>query len=65
MATIKQWIVKVNSNPNFCGEGAGGAQFAHGEAVISNPRLAAWFKAHKGYTVAEVKPEKPADKPEK
>jgi hypothetical protein len=51
----KQWTVTVNDNPKFCGEGAGGAQFAHGQAVISNERLAAWFASHKGYTVEPVK----------
>lgn len=57
MANTKTWTVKVDNNPEFCGLGAGNAQFAHGEAVISDPRLAAWFKAHKGYTVTENKPE--------
>lgn len=56
MATNKTWTVKVDSNPDFCGVGAGNAQFAHGEAVINDPRLAAWFKRHKGYTVNENKP---------
>lgn len=55
MAAMKKWTVKVNNNPNYCGEGAGGAQFAHGEATITNPRLAEWYKAHDGYTVTEVK----------
>lgn len=62
MAVTKQWTVKVDGNPNFCGEGAGGAQFAHGQAIIESPRLAAWFKDHKGYTVTEVKPADKADK---
>lgn len=51
----KTFIVTVESNPNYCGEGAGGAQFAHGKAVITNERLAKWFKAHKGYKVKEDK----------
>lgn len=51
--TLKTWIVKVESNPNFCGEGAGGAQFAQGEAKITSERLANWFKEHKGYKVTE------------
>lgn len=58
---MNKWIVKVDTNPDYCGEGAGGAQFAHGQAEITNPRLAAWFKARKGYTVTEVKAAK-ADK---
>lgn len=59
----KSWKITVETNKNFCGEGAGGAQFAHGQAVIASERLAEWFKDHKGYKVEEIK-EKPA-KPEK
>lgn len=55
MAVMKQWTVKVNDNPRYCGEGAGGAQFAHGQAIITSERLANWFAAHKGYTVEPVK----------
>lgn len=62
MAKIKTFVVSVDNNPNFCGEGAGGAQFAHGKATITNERLANWFKDHKGYTVKEVKEEKPDEK---
>ena len=53
--TVKKFIVEVEKNPNYCGEGAGGAQFAHGKATIDNERLANWFEAHKGYKVTEVK----------
>lgn len=45
------WIVSVENNPKFCGKGAGGAQFANGQARIMNARLAAWFEEHPGYTV--------------
>lgn len=55
MAKNKTYIVSVDNNPTYCGEGAGGAQFAHGKATITNDRLAKWFKAHKGYTVTEAK----------
>jgi len=58
MAKIKTYIVKVENNPEYCGVGAGGAQFAHGEATINNDRLAAWFREHPGYTVTEVKEDK-------
>ena len=58
---LKQWVVTVESNPKFCGEGAGGAQFAHGKAVVESERLAKWFKDHKGYKVEEDK--EAADKP--
>jgi hypothetical protein len=62
----KKWNVTVEKNPRFCGEGAGGAQFAHGKAVIESERLANWFKNHKGYKVEEVKEaaKKAADKAE-
>ena len=50
----KQWTVTVDKNPRYCGEGAGGAQFAHGQAVINSERLANWFASHKGYTVKPV-----------
>lgn len=63
--TIKNYIVKVKNNPNFCGIGAGGTQFANGEAKVASPRMAAWFKEHEGYEVKEVEVEqKPEDKTE-
>lgn len=52
---LKTWIVTVSGNTNFCGEGAGGAQFAHGQATIKSERLANWYKEHAGYSVEEVK----------
>ena len=56
MANAKTWTVKVTTNPDFCGVGAGNTHFAHGEAVVTDARLAAWFKAHKGYTVTVNEP---------
>ena len=29
----RSWIIKVESNPDYCGVGAGGTQFANGKAV--------------------------------
>lgn len=59
---LKTYKVTVNKNPGYCGEGAGGAQFAHGSALITSNRLAAWFREHEGYTVEEVgKTEESAD----
>lgn len=49
----KSWIVKIANNPDYCGGGAGGIQFANGQALIKSERMAAWFKEHKGYKVAE------------
>lgn len=45
------WLVKVRDNPNFCGIGAGGIQFANGEAVVTSGRMADWFTEHEGYEV--------------
>lgn len=52
---LKTYVVTVTNNPNFCGTGAGGVQFAYGKATINNPRLVKWFQTHKGYEVKEVK----------
>ncbi len=49
----KSWMVKINNNPDYCGVGAGGIQFANGQALIKSERMAAWFKEHKGYVVVE------------
>ncbi len=45
------FVIKVKNNPNFCGVGAGGVQFAKGEAVIKSSRMARWFEEHEGYEV--------------
>ena len=48
------YIVKVKNNPSFCGIGAGGVQFANGEAHITSDRMAEWFREHNGYEVTEA-----------
>ncbi len=48
---VKSWLVKVRNNPGFCGIGAGGVQFANGQAVVSSGRMARWFMEHTGYEV--------------
>ena len=53
MAKVKTYTVKVQGNPDFCGKGAGGVQFANGTAVNVSERMANWFKEHKGYDVEE------------
>lgn len=50
----KTYIVTVKNNPNFCGKGAGGIQFANGEAKVTTERMADWFKNHPGYEVKAV-----------
>lgn len=49
----KSYIVKVKDNPDYCGIGAGGVQFANGQAVIESERMAAWFREHEGYIVTK------------
>lgn len=49
----KAWLVKVRNNPGFCGIGAGGVQFANGQAMIESERMASWFREHNGYSVTE------------
>ncbi len=49
----RRYVVKVKDNQFYCGIGAGGVQFANGQAVISSERMAAWFREHEGYTVTE------------
>ncbi len=49
----KKWLVKVNNSPSYCGIGAGGVQFANGQALIESERMASWFTEHDGYTVTE------------
>lgn len=51
---VTEYKVTVKDNPTYCGTGAGGAQFANGEAIINDPWLAEWFRTHEGYVVEEV-----------
>jgi hypothetical protein len=51
------YIVKVKDNPTYCGIGAGGIQFANGQAVVESQRMIRWFKEHEGYEVTEQKAE--------
>lgn len=52
--TPPQWRIKVDTNPNYCGVGACGVHFAHGEAVTDSARAASWFAEHEGYSVEQV-----------
>lgn len=62
--TISHYIVTVDKNPEFCGKGAGGIQFANGEAKVTSERMARWFEEHDGYTVKAI-PADPADEDKK
>ena len=57
----KKYIIKVENNPAYVGIGAGGVQFANGQAIINESPLVNWYKEHAGYVVEEVK-EKAAGK---
>lgn len=57
----KKYIIKVEKNPAYVGIGAGGVQFANGQAIINESPLVNWYKEHAGYVVEEVK-EKADDK---
>lgn len=50
----KKYIIKVETNPSFCGIDAGGVQFANGQAIIDECPLVEWFREHEGYSVKEV-----------
>lgn len=47
------YTITVDGKPDFCGVGACGVQFAHGEAETANKRAADWHREHEGYTVTE------------
>lgn len=49
-----KYQIKVTKNPMYCGIGAGGVQFANGQATIGAGPLVNWFKEHNGYEVTEV-----------
>lgn len=51
---VKTYSVTVKNNPNFVGIGAGGIQFANGEAKTTSERMANWFREHPGYEVKEI-----------
>ena len=52
----KKYIIKVESNPTFCGIDAGGVQFANGQAIINECPLVEWFREHEGYSATEEDP---------
>lgn len=50
----RRWLIRVRNNQGFCGIGAGGVQFANGQATVSSERMAQWFMEHAGYEVTEA-----------
>lgn len=59
----KKYIIKVETNPSFCGIDAGGVQFANGEAIINECHLVEWFREHEGYSVTEVEEKEKSEGP--
>lgn len=52
---IKGYRIKVAANPGFVGVGAGGVQFAYGEATVAaNSTIVNWYREHDGYEVEEI-----------
>lgn len=62
---MAKYIIKVETNPTFCGIDAGGVQFANGQAIINECPLLNWFREHEGYSVEAVEEETEAVPEEK
>ena len=52
---VKQFVVKTK-DPKYCGVGAGGVQFAYGQAVVNEGWVLDWYRK-KGYKVEPLKAE--------
>lgn len=61
--SVVGYEVKVVSNPEYCGIGAGGVQFAYGKAQITDGRMVEWFREHDGYEVTEITAEESPQDP--
>ena len=59
---VRQFVVKTN-DPKYCGVGAGGVQFAYGQAVVNEGWVLDWYRK-KGYKVEPLETEKEAEKAE-
>lgn len=52
---ITGYKIMVIGKPDYIGIGAGGVQFAYGEAKVSaNSAIVSWYKEHTGYQVEEI-----------
>ncbi len=58
---VKGYVIKVKNRPNYNGIGAGGVQFAYGQATVEGGSIVNWYKEHDGYEVTEILDEEPAD----
>ena len=52
---IKGYRIRVKTNPNYVGVGAGGVQFAYGQATVhADSTIVGWYREHEGYEVTEI-----------
>lgn len=61
---ITGYTIEVKTNPEFCGIGAGGVQFAYGKAVVAGGTIVNWYREHEGYEVTEIVEEPETETPE-
>ena len=55
MAAKKAKTVRVKTkDPTYCGVGAGGVQFAYGQAEVNEGWVLQWYREH-GYTIEPIK----------
>lgn len=57
----KTYLVRTTNIPHYTGVDAGSVSFADGKAVVTDRRMAEWFREHDGYSVAEATEESIAD----
>ena len=55
----KMYLIEVIGNKDYVGNGAGGVQFAYGQAKIPEGRMVRWYQEHEGYKVTEITEEAP------
>ena len=60
---VTGYKIKVVANPTFVGVGAGGIQFAYGEAIIAGGTIVNWYREHDGYDVTEITEDTPGEEP--
>lgn len=56
---IKGYVITVKNRPNYNGIGAGGVQFAYGQATVQGGTIVNWYKEHAGYEVREILEDEP------
>lgn len=56
---IKGYTIIVKNRPTYNGIGAGGVQFAYGQATVQGGTIVNWYKEHAGYEVQEILEDEP------